>query len=242
MNLRFRISNRGSQSGVAASLCHRTPNRAFTILEVMLAIFIFAMVLTAIYATWIGILRGAKAADTATAEAQRSRIAVWAVEKALVGAQMLQGESSRYSTFIADTTGDYAYLSLVSRLPGNFPGIGRWGGGDVVVRRVTFEIQDGPGGKNELVVTHAPMLMATNEPGAEAHSIILAKDVTEFTLEFYDPMQNDWFDEWSHTNRIPAGVKVNLGLGKKPGSSEAHNVAMRMVSIPAGSIPQRSGK
>ena len=40
---------------------------AFTIIEVMLAIMIFAMVLTAIYSTWIGILRGTKAGEKVAA-------------------------------------------------------------------------------------------------------------------------------------------------------------------------------
>ena len=55
----------------------------FTILEVMMAIFIFALVLTAIYTTWLSILRGTKVSLDAAAAVQRSRIAMHALEAGL---------------------------------------------------------------------------------------------------------------------------------------------------------------
>src|SRR5437879_5943157 len=58
----------------------RIRHHAFTLLEIMIAIAIFGMVLTAIYSTWLAILRGKKAGETAAAEVQRSRIAIRALE------------------------------------------------------------------------------------------------------------------------------------------------------------------
>ena len=82
----------------------------------MVAMTIFGMVMVAIYSSWSAILRGSKVGLNAAAEAQRSRIAVRAIRDALTSAQ-LYIENVRYYWFMADTSGDFAALSLVSRLP-----------------------------------------------------------------------------------------------------------------------------
>ena len=226
--------SRGSRliSRPQSRITHHVSCAAFTIIEVMLAIFIFAMVLTAIYSTWIGIMRGTKAGLAAAAEAQRSRVAARTIEQALITAQMFY-ENIRYYGFNTDTSGDFAYLSMASRLPADFPGVGRYGMGDVVVRRVTFAVQSGPDGRNELIMSQSPLLMVTNRSGVEPYNIVLAKDVTEFTCEFWDAQKRDWVDSWIYTNQLPRLVKMTLGLGKTKNSSKSHDVVSRIVALSA---------
>ena len=88
----------------------------FTILEVMIALFIFALVLTAIYATWTGIMKGTASGIKAANEVQRSRMAIRSIEDALLTAVMYN-ENMKWYYFVADTKGDLAALSFVSRLP-----------------------------------------------------------------------------------------------------------------------------
>ena len=54
-------------------LFQKSRKQAFTILEIMIALFIFAMVLTAIYSIWHGIIKGTASGLKAAAEVQRSR-------------------------------------------------------------------------------------------------------------------------------------------------------------------------
>jgi len=68
---------------------------AFTLIEVIVAMAIFALVMLAIYTSWTAILRGSKVGLTAAAEAQRSRVAVRAVREALTSAQLYM-ENMRY--------------------------------------------------------------------------------------------------------------------------------------------------
>src|SRR5688500_17987105 len=102
------------------------PQRAFTLIEVMIAMTLFGVVMIAIYSSWAAILRGTKVGLNAAAEAQRSRVAVRALREALTSGQLYM-ENMRYYWFMADTSGDYAALSLVSRLPASFPGSGLFG-------------------------------------------------------------------------------------------------------------------
>ena len=65
-------------------------------------------------------------------------------------------ENIRYYWFMADTSGDFAALSLVSRLPASFPGSGLFG--NQIVRRVSFTVEPGPNGQHQLVLRQTPLL------------------------------------------------------------------------------------
>jgi hypothetical protein len=209
--------------------------RGFTIVELMIAIGIFMMVLTAIYSIWMSILKGTRAGLNATAAAQRGRISIRTIEDALVTAQMFVANAKHYY-FYADTSTDFGELNLVSRLPASFPGVGRYG--DSVVRRVTFSVRPGANSQGELVMTQWPMLAATNMD-FEPYSLVLAKDVTLFLLEFWDtnPKINDWVSEWPYTNALPQLMRVSLGLGKSPQRpSEPLDLYTREIALPAAAV------
>lgn len=231
MKIRLQVRNR-----VAAGL----RGNAFTILELMLALGIFAMVLTAIYATWIAILKGSRAGLNAAAEVQRARMTIRTLEDAFNGTEYFQANMLHYS-FEADTSGDMAAVSMVSRLPASFPGFGRYG--DQVVRRLSFYIRPGPKGGYELMMTQAPILMPRNAPGLEPYTITLAKDVTHFQLAFYDPQKGEWLDEWKYTNKLPRVVQVALGLGKSTaGGNKPYEVVYSMIALPSvGVTPDIQG-
>lgn len=205
--------------------------RAFTIMEVMIAIFIFAIVIYAIYSTWISIMRGTQSGLKAAAEVQRSRMAMRTIEDALMTAQ-LYVQNIYWYAFLADTSGDLASLTLVSRVPKSFPGAGQYE--DTVVRRVSFFVQSGPRG-NELIMTQSPMLTDTNS-AFQAYSLVLARDVTRFSLEFFNAQKEEWEEEWKYTNALPALVMVTLGLGKKGASKEAHDEVSRLIALPAAAV------
>ncbi len=208
----------------------RRADRAFTLIEIMLAIMIFMMVLTAIYATWLAILKGSRAGLKAAAEVQRSRIAMRALEDAFLTVEMYT-ENMKWYAFETDTKGDLAAVSLVSRLPASFPGVGRYG--DQVVRRVSFASQPGTNGGSDLVMAQAPMLQVRDD-SAPPYSLVLARDVTLFSLEFYDVQKNEWKDEWRYTNTLPRLVRVSLGLGGT--ASSPHDVVSRIIALPAAPV------
>ena len=83
MRLRFRFTP--ARSGIA-----------FTILELMLSIGIFALILTAIYSIWIAILKGTRVGQKAAAEVQRARVTLRTVEDALNGAQFYAANHRYY--------------------------------------------------------------------------------------------------------------------------------------------------
>ncbi len=207
-------------------------NGAFTLVEILIAIGILTMVIAGIFSSWTAILRGRKVGIDAAATAQRSRIVVRILEDSLASAQSF-ALNQQYYTFVAEN-GDGASLTFVARLAKSFPRGGKFG--DFDLRRLTFSLESGQGNDRQLVLRQNPVLtdMDTDE---KEHPLVLAKNVKEFQLEFWDMRANDWIDEWTQTNALPKLVKVSLKLASTSDSTVAQEEVTRIISLPAVTVP-----
>jgi type II secretion system protein J len=208
----------------------RLRRRGFTLIEIMIAITIFALVMAAIYSTWSSVLRGSRVGMKAATEVQRMRISVRALEEA-IGSAVMYVDNAKYYTFATDTSGNTAYISFVARLPASFPGSALFG--DQELRRVCFYVQDG-----NLMLRQAPLLEATKRIG-KPYEIALAPNVSLFDMEFYDGMANKWFAEWMSTNQLPKMVRIALSFspstqGRRPESITIRSIPLAGVAITRG--------
>src|SRR2546426_1257745 len=207
---------------------------AFTLVEIMIALAVFAAVMIAIYSSWSAILRGSRIGQEAAAEAQRSRVAVRALENSLMSLQMFVA-NIKYDYFSADTSDDFATLSFVAHLSKSFPRSGDFG--DQVVRRLTFTVEPGTNADNVLLLRQNPILFQTSAD-EEENPLVLARNVKEFTLEFWGPRSNDWEQEWLYTNQLPKLVKFTLAFGR-PNQRvlNPEDMVTRVISLAAMPVP-----
>jgi prepilin-type N-terminal cleavage/methylation domain-containing protein len=201
----------------------------FTIIEIMLAISIFSMVITAIYASWSAIIRASKVGADAAADIQRSRIASRTIQDALASAVMFAANRALYS-FEADTSQDFAAISFVARLPSSFPGSGYFG--DQVVRRVTFNVETAGDGTSQLMLRQTPLLLGET-PAEDQQAIVLAREIKAFALDFWDNRAGEWIGEWAQTNMLPKMVRFTLAFGPL-----ARDSTMRVVSLASTTVQQ----
>ena len=216
----------------------RSSKIGFTILELMLAIGIFALILTAIYSIWMAILKGTRAGQKAAAEVQRARIAMRALEDAFNCSQFYAA-NHRYYYFFAKTEGDFADVSIVARLPDGFLGSEQYQQLQQKIRRVHFEVIPGKNGSHDLMMTQAPILLPDKPENSnyEPYTITLAKDVTHFQLAFFDPIKGEWLDEWKKTNQLPKIVQIALGLGHSANnSSKPSELVYSLVALPTDPV------
>jgi prepilin-type N-terminal cleavage/methylation domain-containing protein len=223
----------GARAAAGAKPPGAGPGRGFTIVEIMLAIAIFSMVISAIYASWSAILRASRVGGDAAAEVQRSRVAARTLEDALLSAVLFAGNGRLYY-FEGDATEDFAWLSFVGRLPPSFPGSGYFG--DQVVRRVAFSVEAGNDGVNQLLLRQMPLLQ-TNVDENEDFTIVLARDVKLFGMEFWDARRNDWTDRWLTTNQLPKLVRYALAFGPAAVATRPEDVTVRVVNLPSTVVP-----
>ena len=205
----------------------------FTVLEVMVAVLLFAIILTSLYSTWRLIIQSTRAAIRSTTETQRSRMAMRTVEDALASATLFAGNPRLYF-FQADTSGSYAALSFAADLSDSFPGSGAFAGEKV--RRVSFYV---PPGSSDLVVEQASIL-ANLDVGGTPNTLLLARDVSLFQVEFWDPQRREFAVEWLSTNQLPALVRVTLGFGKGHVPTEPAQLVSRVVRIPTVAVPREA--
>ena len=154
---------------------HRGRPMGFTVMEVMVAVFLFALILTMIYSTWRLIFQSSQAAIRSTTDAQRARMAMRTVEDALASATMFASNPRLYF-FQADTSGQFAAVSFAADLSDSFPNSGLFGGERL--RRVSFYVP--PWGTD--LVLEQNSLLADFEQGGEPASIVLAREVQLFQL------------------------------------------------------------
>jgi prepilin-type N-terminal cleavage/methylation domain-containing protein len=213
------------------------PIRAFTLIEIMVAITILTLLLAAVYSSWMLILRATKVGGEATAQVQRQRMALRTIEDALTCAESFQA-SSRYYTFIAQG-GSEPLLNFAARLPDDFPRNGRFGGFNS--RRVTVTVEAGPDMEKDLVLRQSPILMDMDED-EQNHPLVLARNVKSFAVECWDTNSVDWVDEWDYTNQIPPMVRFTLVLGGNKngnnfGNAGVESAVTRVVAFPSGTVP-----
>jgi type II secretion system protein J len=209
--------------------------RAFTLVEILMAMAIFALVLTAIYATWSAILRGSRAGLEAAAQVQRERVAIQTIEQALTSARSFAVDLQHYG-FVAEN-GSEAVLSFVARVPKSFPRGGRFGEFDV--RRIAFSLEDGSDGQPQLVLRQCPLLMEFDQDETE-HPLVLAKNVKELLFEFWDTRMNDWTDTWAQTNQLPKLMRVTLQMSPsnpRVAASRPVEEVSRVIALPSITVP-----
>lgn len=215
--MRIRETNRYSAS------------RGFTLVEILIAIGILGLVCASICSTWTAILRATKVGQDTAATLQRERMVAHVLEDALSSAQFFTANLQYYA--LMAESGEEGSLSFVARLPKSFPRSGRFG--DLDVRRLTFKVVRGVDSR-ELVLQQQPLVMDLNVDELN-HPIVLAKNVKEFSVQFWDAREG-WIDDWTQTNQLPPLVKVSLKLLEKPNSTRAEEIT-RIVSLPTMAVP-----
>lgn len=208
--------------------------RAFTLVEIMIAMILFSMVVAAIYSTWMLVMRATKVGQAAAAQAQRQRIALHTIEDALMCVQSFQA-SQKYYWFGVEN-GSSPLLSIASRVPEVFPRNGKFG--DFTLRRLTFTLEAASEGGKNLVLRQNPILMDQDED-EKKYPLILARNVKNFLIECWDKDRREWTEKWVATNSIPAMVRVGLVLGANmaDGVAAPDFVVVQTYSIPSAMMP-----
>jgi prepilin-type N-terminal cleavage/methylation domain-containing protein len=218
--------------------------RAFTLIEIMVSIVIFSLVIAAICATLMLIIRATTVGQAAAARAQRQRVVMDTLENSLMCIQSFQA-SPQYYSFIAQG-GEQPLLSFVARLPAVFPRNSKFinleEGRDFNLRRVTFTLEPGPDRQNNLVLRQKPLLMDMDET-EQKNPLVLAQDVKTFSIECWDTNQLDWIKEWDNTNALPPMVRIGLVLGNGDNNNDnnsdadSQRVIVRAFSLPSTMMP-----
>jgi prepilin-type N-terminal cleavage/methylation domain-containing protein len=208
--------------------------KAFTLIEIMVSIAVFALIVAAIYSTWVLILKSSQVGQSAAARAQRQRIAVRTIEDSLTCIESVQSSMQYY--YFGVTNGDQPSLSFVSRVPDVFPRNGKFG--DFNLRRLTFAVEPDANSVKNLVLRQNPILMDMDSD-EQTTPLIIARDVKDFVTECWDTNTMAWDTEWDDTNSIPPMLRITLTLNNNVGgdSSAPTLTIQREIAMPSETMP-----
>jgi prepilin-type N-terminal cleavage/methylation domain-containing protein len=210
-----------------------TPTEGFTLLEVLVALAIFAIVLSLLYGSWRILMQSSAAGLRLAANAQRQRTAIQTLQDAL-GSAILFAANARHYAFLAENAGGQSALTFVAHLSPSYPGSGFFEGEQV--RRVTFTVEPDPQGVPSLYLRQNSILDQVAED-PRTFPVLLAQDVSRFEVGFWDPRKNDFLPEWTQTNTLPALVKVTLGFSRKASVAPTTiEVITRVIRIPSAGV------
>jgi prepilin-type N-terminal cleavage/methylation domain-containing protein len=214
--------------------------RAFTLIEIMVSIAIFALVIGAIYASWMALIRSSQVARDVAAQAQRQRVTLRTIEDSLMAIQSFQA-SPQYYSFIVEN-GDSPVFSFAARVPEVFPRNGKFinpsTGRDYNLRRLDFRVESDADGVKNLVLRQNPILMDLDED-EQKYPVVLARNVRKFSVECWNTNRLEWADEWQDTNAIPPLLRVHLVVGGNVAAgADAPDVSVtRVLSPPSQTMP-----
>lgn len=232
MTMKIRIPNPESRKTSEV----RAARGGFTLVEIMLAMGIFAMIMTAIYASWTSVMKGAKAAHSAAAAVQRSRVAVRSIQEALLTAQVYNANPQLY-WFVADTSGQFASLDMVAHLPETFPGSGLFR--EQSLRHIRFSVEPDEEFGNKLVLRQWYLLAPSSGAESKPYTIVLGRNVDVFELQFWDSEKQNWMKRWKDTNQFPKLVYVAVGMGNSKNIPlDQREVTTRYVAPAAMMVPR----
>lgn len=221
---------------ITNSLNTKSNRSAFTLVEVLIAMAIFMMVMTAVYSTWIAIVRGSRAGLQAAAKAQRARVAVRCLQEALITAVNYgyPGDFGFPYRFNGDLSGDFSELSFAAKLPSSFPGVSRYGGN--TTRRITFRVERGEDQRDQLIVEQSPLLLPKSKEDFTPFKLVLSPEVSLFEVRFFDADAREgkaWTTTWEKTNNLPSLVEIRLEQSSSARSDAPKDVTVTAVSIPS---------
>lgn len=209
---------------------------AFTLLEIMVAIAIFMFIIAAIYSTWALVMKATVVGQSAAARAQRERVAVRTIEDSLMCIQSFQASPQYYSFLVDSSDPEKSSLSFTARLPDIFPRGGKFG--DYNLRRLSYRLEAGDDGSEDLVLRQNPVLMDMDED-EQKYPLVLARDVKAFSVECWDTNQLEWVKVWDNTNAIPPMIRIGLVLTSRgpDGMPGPDTSVVRAFSMPAEMMP-----
>jgi general secretion pathway protein J len=209
--------------------------RAFSLIEVVVAMALLALMGTLSFQTVLGSLDARDRLEADDEMNQAARIALSTIKRDLSLAWLtpnIQAVASYRTLFVAqDESPDKLFFAAMShqRL--------HQGARECDQTEITYWTEEDPTNKDALVLLRREAPRIDHEPEKDGAILPLAYGLKRFDVRFQDPVDNEWRDDWDTTGtetpgRLPRAAQVILEvLGPDPDDEDAKIAHTFMTTV-----------
>jgi general secretion pathway protein J len=232
-----RPTRRRSLQGRAASRRRRA--RGMTLLEVMVSVAILAMMSVLIYGAFDSLSRGKRAEEMRVERARQGREAVLRIARELTSAYLSMHQpqnialATRITAFVGKGGRTQSRVDFSSfahrRIQRDQP--------ESDQAEIGYFVSRDPDKDGKFDLVRREQSPPDMEPTRGGVVNVVAEDVEEFELKFFDPLTGSWQDTWDSTqvsgqpNRLPLEVRVKLTLKGTAGGNPSTFTTKVMLPI-----------
>ncbi len=226
---------------------------AFTLLEILVAILIASLLITATIQTFREISDATEQARGAGRRELGAEILLDRLEHELVGTTLVvkDEEADRLThpwLFVGEDrlfgTNDSDSLRFVTQTPARAARSPRHGG----LRMVSYEIRTAEGERLDLYRFEEPLPDQMEKAIDPGEGVPVAEDLYSFKLRFRDEEDGSWLDSWDSTDlalldRMPGAVEITVQLMEEIQDSEFEpgDEHLRVIELPIRPLLRSAG-
>ncbi len=210
-----------------AQFGNQTKIGGFTIIEMMVAVTVLAIVVTVVFSTWTASVTAWKRTTSMSDTLQRQRIVTETLSELVKSAIFFGSKPELYRVIGEHEEPSRDSVSFVTSsrvlLPPSEMAIAG-------MRRVRISLERGDEGKSFLAIANAAAVAEEDEI-SNVKPRVLSADVIGFRVRYRHPDSGEWQDEWEEEDLIPAAVEFSVAFD--PEEEDASPVSItRAVDLP----------
>lgn len=204
----------------------------FTLLEVLLAVTILGILITAVYSTWSAALNAWRRGSDASEVFQRQRIVMETLNELTQSIVFFGASPGLYAIIGTKTPGLGDSVSFVTASDAFLPPSETT---DAGLRRVTISLEQDPYRRTYLAIVNQTALAPDDQSAGQPQAHVISMDVSGFAVRYRNARDSDWYDKWDDTNTPPSALEFTVAFGQ-PGDRLPPVVFTRAVDIPVAAF------
>jgi general secretion pathway protein J len=207
------------------------PNRSqtgFTLLEILLAVTILGILMTAVYSTWSAALNGWRRGTDASEVYQRQRVVMDVLTELTQSALFFTASAPLYTVVGTKNPGLGDSVSFVTASDAFLPPSEAT---DAGMRRVTISVEEDQYRRTYLAIVNQPALKPDDDTSEQLQAHVVSMDVSGFFVRYLDPRDGSWSEKWDEPNIPPLAMEYTVVFGHQ-GDRLPPVVVTRAVDIP----------
>jgi len=212
--------------------------RAFSLLEILLAVTIMALVMTVVYGTWNTVFMAWKRSQDVTESLHRQRVVMETLVELTSSAVYFGGDAETYGMRGDDNSGMGSEISFVTASDAALPPSEAELRG---LRRVTLKLDQDDEGQLCLAMSND---LATGLPLGESEETwhTLSRDVSEFVVRYQDARDQSWYDSWREDLTLPMAIEYTVMFSAPDEKSSPLTLVRRVELVTADYALRNKGK